>query len=90
MFKKMWKCCKNFQKKNVAGAAGLFECCGDVNKRCKCTTFPKTSGEFALLYLCVELIDDRDNLQSFMPFKLCCCSLIMQLWMGFAQHKLGS
>ena len=36
------KYCKNFQKKNVAGAAGLFECCGEVYKRCKCARFPKT------------------------------------------------
>ena len=32
---------------------------------------------------------DRDNLQSFMPFKFCCCSLIMQLWMGFRTTQVG-
>ena len=40
--KKCSKCCKVFQKENVAGAVGLFECCGDVNKRCKCARFPTT------------------------------------------------
>ena len=50
------KCCKDFQKKNVANAAEFFECCRDVNKRCKCARFPKTRGEFALVRGA-----DRDN-----------------------------
>ena len=31
---------------------------------------------------------DRDNLQS-MPSELCCCSLIIQLWMGFRTTQVG-
>ena len=34
-----------------------FGCCRDVNKRCKCARFPKTREGFALLHLCVELIE---------------------------------
>ena len=30
VLKKFGKCYKDFQKKNVPGAAGLFDCCGDV------------------------------------------------------------
>ena len=29
-----------------------------------------------------------DNLQSFVPFKLCCCSLMVQLWMGFCTTQV--
>ena len=39
--------------------------------------------------ICAVRRADRDNLQSFMPFKLCCCSLIMQLWMGFRTTQVG-
>ena len=42
VLKKCCKCRKEFQKKNVANAAELFECCRDVNKRCKCVRVPKT------------------------------------------------
>ena len=42
VLKKCGKCCKVFKRKILAGAAGPFECCGDVNKRCKCERFPKT------------------------------------------------
>ena len=62
VLKNCGKYCKDFQKKNVAGAAGLFECCRDVNKRCKCARFPKTLREFALLHLCVELIETISSL----------------------------
>ena len=44
VLKKMWQDCKVFSKGNATGAAGLFECGGDVNKRCKCGKFPKTEG----------------------------------------------
>ena len=42
--KKMWQVLQGFSKKNAAGAAGLFECCGDVNKRCSVRGFPRFEG----------------------------------------------
>ena len=39
VLKKKWQVLQGFSKEN---AAGLFECCRDVNKRCKCARFPNT------------------------------------------------
>ena len=81
-------CCKDFQKKNVANAGEVFECCRDVNKRCKWGRFPKILGEFALLHSCVELIETICSLLCHLSFAVavlsCNCG-----W-PFAQHKLGS
>ena len=81
LLKKWFKCCKDFQRQNVANAVELFECCREVKKRSKCSRFPKGA---------LVRRADRDNLQSFMPLSFAVAVLSCNCGWAFAQHKLGS
>ena len=77
----MWKGCKDFQKKNVVGAVGLSNVAETLINVSDVQGFPRLEGNLR----CCTCASSwwSGQFAAFMQFKLCCCSLIMKLWMGF-------
>ena len=84
--KKCGKCRKDFDKNMLQMLRSFSNVAETLIDVANVQGFPRL-GEICA----VELVRraDRDNLQSFMPFKLRRCSLIMQLWMGFRTTQVG-